>query len=55
LTDYKLIQACAALASATSLDSSDAAMRHVLGSLARRWLILPDEVKAHGIHLKKQT
>jgi len=32
LTDYKLIEACAALESATSVAAPDAAMRHVLGS-----------------------
>ena len=30
-------------------------MRHVLGSLARRWLTLHDEVKLPTTHLKTQT
>jgi transposase len=55
LTDYKLIEACAGLESSTSLAAPDAAMRHVLGSLARRWLLLHDEVKIHSKHLKTQT
>jgi len=55
LTDYKLVEACAALESAACLAAPDAAMRHVLGSLARRWLLLHDEVKIHSKHLKTQT
>jgi transposase len=55
LTDHKLILACADLTSATSLADPDAAMRHVLGSLARRWLTLHEEVKIHTSHLKAQT
>jgi transposase len=55
LTDHKLILACADLASATSLTDPDAAMRHVLGALARRWLTLHEEVKLHSAHLKAQT
>ncbi|MGI3779229.1 MAG: transposase [Janthinobacterium lividum] len=30
-------------------------MRHVLASLARRWLTPHDEVKVHTAHLKTQT
>ena len=55
LTDYRLIEACAALPSAPSLADPDAAMRHVLRSLARRWLALHEEVKGHSRHLKTQT
>ncbi len=55
LTDFKLVAACAELESATSLGDPDAAMRHVLGSLARRWLDLHEEIKIHSRHLKKQT
>lgn len=55
LTDHKLVLACAELDSAPSLGEPDAAMRHVLGSLARRWLTLHEEVKIHTIHLKVQT
>jgi transposase len=55
LTDYKLIQACAALDSAADLSAPDVAMRHVLGSLARRWLQLHDEVTLHSRHLKTLT
>ncbi len=55
LTDHKLIQACAALDSADGLSTPDAAMRHVLGSLARRWLRLHEEITAHSRHLKTLT
>ena len=55
LTDHKLILACAELASAACLTDPDAAMRHVLGALARRWLTLHEEVKLHSAHLKAQT
>lgn len=30
-------------------------MRHVLGSLARRWLVLHEEMKIHSRHIKTQT
>src|SRR3954453_21165749 len=42
LTDHKLVLACAALAQTADLADPDAAMRHVLESLARRWLTLHD-------------
>lgn len=38
LTDHRFIVACAALPSRSWLAAPDAAMSHVLGSLARRWL-----------------
>ncbi len=55
LTDHKLVEACANLTSTDCLADPDAAMRHVLGSLARRWLALHDEIKVHSRHLKSQT
>jgi transposase len=55
LTDHKLIHACAALDSAPTLAAPDTAMRHVLGSLARRWLQLDDEITVHSRHLKTLT
>ena len=56
LTDYQLIAACAALEPGTTgLEDPDAAMRHVLRSLARRWLDLHEEIKTHSRHLKVQT
>ncbi|WP_197058533.1 transposase [Modestobacter caceresii] len=55
LTDHKLIQACAALDSAANLSASDAAMWHVLASLARRWLQLHDEIAVHSRHLQSLT
>jgi len=54
-TDYKLIEACSALESAATVAAPDVAMRHVLRSLARRWLLLHEEIKIHSKHLKKQT
>lgn len=55
LTDHKLIQACAALTSPWAPTDPDAAMRHVLIALAKRWLQLHEEVKQHSWHLKTQT
>jgi transposase len=55
LTDFKLITACAAFPPATELVDADTAMRHVLGSLARRWLMLHEEIKVHFRHLKVRT
>lgn len=52
LTDYQLIEGCAALDSVASVTDPAVAMRHVLGSLARRWLQLHDEIKIHSRHLK---
>ena len=55
LTDHKLVLACAELTPATCLADPDAAMRHALASLARRWLDLHEEIKIHSRHLKAQT
>jgi len=55
LTDFKLVTACAALPSSGDLADPTMAMRHVLGSLARRWLELHEEVKIHSRHLKSLT
>ena len=55
LTDFRLIQACAALPEQHSPNAPDTAMRHVLGSLARRWQLLHAEVLEHSKHLKIQT
>ena len=55
LTDHKLIQACAALDSEETVAAPEAAMRHVLGSLARRWLQLHAEIALHSQHLKTLT
>jgi len=54
LTNFKLIVACAALAP-EDLTSPAGAMRHVLGSLARRWLALHEEIKVHSRLLKQLT
>jgi transposase len=55
LTDHKLIHACAALDSEETVAAPEAAMRHVLGSLARRWLQLHAEIALHSRHLKTLT
>lgn len=55
LTNFKLISACAALPQGEDLTDPASAMRHVLGSLARRWLQLHEEIKGHTAHLKTLT
>lgn len=55
LSDYKLIQAAAALDPAAASADPDAAMQHTLGSLARRWLMLHTEVTDHSRQLKVLT
>ena len=55
LSDSQLVQACAALAVDDDLSQPQAAMRHVLRSLAQRWLELHEEIKVHSRHLKKLT
>lgn len=68
LTDHKLITACATLEGPTPLPpvrrgapaivvpaDPDAAMRHVLSSMAKRWLALHEEAKAHAASLKALT
>ncbi len=54
LTNYKLIVACAGLAP-EDVTSPAGAMRHVLGSLVRRWLQLHEEIKVHSRLLKHLT
>lgn len=55
LTDFHLIQACAALQSQGNIADPAVAARHVLRALAERWLALHEEIKVHGAHLKKLT
>lgn len=68
LTDHKLITTCAALEGPAPLPpvrrgapaivvpaDPDAAMRHVLSSIAKRWLVLHEEAKAHAASLKALT
>ena len=55
LSDFKLIQACAALESDGDIADPAVAMRAVLGSLARRWVELHEEIKVHSRHLKRLT
>ena len=55
LSDFRLVQTCAALPSAGNIADPAVAMRHVLRSLAQRWLALHEEIKVHGTHLKNLT
>lgn len=55
LTDYKLVEACAALEVGSDLTLPSVAVRHTLSYLATRWLALHDEVKVHTEHLKSLT
>jgi hypothetical protein len=55
LSDFKLITACAALASSGDLMDPGEAMRHALGALARRWLELHEEIEIHSCQLKVLT
>jgi hypothetical protein len=55
LSDYKLIEAAAALEPTAAPADPDAAMEHTLGSLGRRWLVLHQEVKDHSRQLKLLT
>ncbi len=54
LGDHPLLDACAAFAT-RGLSNPDEAMRYTLGSLARRWLDLDDEIKLHSTLLKTHT
>jgi len=47
LTDFRLMTTCAAFESAGHLSDPSAALRHVLSSLALRWLELHEEIKIH--------
>jgi len=55
LSDFKLITACAALEPRGEIGDPAEAMRHVLRSLARRWLDLHEEIKTHTRQLKQIT
>lgn len=55
LSDFKLLSVCAELGTTGDLADPAVAMRHSLGSLARRWFDLHEEVKAHSGHLKALT
>lgn len=54
LTDYRLVTACAQLA-VGEVDTAEAACRHSLRALARRWLGLHEEIKAHAKLLETRT
>jgi transposase len=55
LSDYKLIEAAAALEPDAAPADPDAAMQYALGSLGRRWLMLHKEVKDHSRQLTLLT
>jgi transposase len=55
LTDFKLVTACAGLATSGDVADPAVAMRHVLAALAKRWLELHEEIKIHSRHLKRLT
>jgi transposase len=55
MSDFKLLTACAMLEATGDLADPMIAMRHSLGSLARRWFDLHEEVKVHSRHLKALT
>lgn len=55
LSDHKLIEAAAALPADVAPADPATAMHHALGSLARRWLLLHEEVKDHSRQLKELT
>lgn len=55
LTDFKLIPSREAFGASGELRDPEAAMGHVLGSLARRWVELHEEIKIHTCHLKQTT
>ena len=55
LSPRALIQACAGFPAIGRLVDPDAAMRHVLRSLAQRWSALDKEIAQHSLHVKSQT
>jgi transposase len=55
LSDFRLIQACAGLERSGDIADPTVAMRHVLASLAHRWLELHGEIKVHSRNLKDLT
>jgi transposase len=54
-TDFALVTACASFQTGDDISDPGDAMRHVLGSLARRGLELHEEIKVHTRHLKALT
>jgi transposase len=55
LTELRLVQACATLNLGDDFADAATAMRHVLRSLAHRWLALHAEIATHSQHLKQLT
>lgn len=55
LSDHKLITACSELDVTGDISDPAHAMRHVLATLARRWLELHAEIKTHSRNLKNLT
>ena len=55
LTDFQLIETCAAFEVDITNNQPEATMRYVLHALARRWLDLHEEIKLHSKRLKNLT
>lgn len=55
LSDYRLIQAAAALDGEGNIADPGVAMCHTLKALAQRWLELHEEIKGHARRLKNLT
>ena len=55
LSNFRLIKACAGLDTTGDIGDPAVAMRQTLASLARRWLELHEEIKAHTRRLKDLT
>lgn len=55
LSDYRLIQAAAALDDEGTIADPGVAMCHTLKALAQRWLELHEEIKGHARRLKNLT
>jgi len=55
LSDFRLVVACSDLGGQAKPDMPAAASRYALTALARRWLELHEEIKAHSTHLRRLT
>lgn len=55
LSDFRLVVACSDLGGQAKPDMPAAASRYALTALARRWLELHAEIKAHSTHLRRLT
>lgn len=55
MTDHKLVLACSRLDTGGDIVDPEVAMRHILASLAKRYLGLHEEIKIHTRHLNTLT